>query len=121
MDTPPLKRNTKRISPAITHYTFIETPVGLLLIAGANEIVMLNNFPTGSQAMQPWPEWLRDDYMFSNAKQQFTERKRMMAQKLNPGDIFPEITLHAVGGDEIQLPGDLDSPMTIVLFFRGHW
>ncbi|MCH2346571.1 MAG: hypothetical protein MK299_04150 [Pseudomonadales bacterium] len=45
----------------------------------------------------------------------------MMAQKLNPGEIFPEITLHVVGGNEIQLPGDLDSPMTIVLFFRGHW
>ncbi len=72
-DARPLKRKTKRISPAITHYTFIETPVGLLLIAGANEIVMLNNFPTGSNAMQPWPEWLRDDGMFSNAKQQITE------------------------------------------------
>ena len=72
-DKRPLKRKTKRISPAIKHYTFVETPVGRLLIAGAREIVMLNNFPTGSQAMQPWPEWLRDDNMFSNAKQQFTE------------------------------------------------
>ena len=72
-DKRPLKRKTKRISPAIKHYTFVETPVGPLLIAGASEIVMLNNFPTGSQAMQPWLEWLRDDNMFSNAKQQFTE------------------------------------------------
>ena len=72
-DKRPLKRKTKRISPAIRHYTFVETPVGRLLIAGAREIVMLSNFPTGSQAMQPWPEWLRDDNMFSNAKQQFTE------------------------------------------------
>jgi len=72
-DKRPLKRKTKRISPAIKHYTFLETPVGRLLIAGASEIVMLNNFPTGSQAMLPWPEWLRDDNMFSNAKQQLTE------------------------------------------------
>ena len=44
MDTPPLKRNTKRISPAITHYTFLETPVGRLMIAGAGEVVMLINY-----------------------------------------------------------------------------
>ncbi len=44
-----------------------------------------------------------------------------MAQKLSSGEIFPEITLHAVGGGEIQLPEDFDLPMTIVLFFRGHW
>ncbi|MDA1369661.1 MAG: hypothetical protein O2971_02725 [Proteobacteria bacterium] len=44
-----------------------------------------------------------------------------MAEKLNPGEVFPELTLQVVGGGEIALPGDLDSPMTIVLFFRGHW
>jgi len=73
MDTPPLKRNTKRILPAITHYTFLETPVGRLMIAGASEVVMLINFPTGSQALQPRPEWRRDDAMFGDAKRQLTE------------------------------------------------
>ncbi|MDD9902479.1 MAG: methylated-DNA--[protein]-cysteine S-methyltransferase [Rhodospirillaceae bacterium] len=73
MDTPPLKRNTKRISSAITHYTFQETPVGRLMIAGAGEVVVLINFPTGSQALQPRPEWQRDDAMFGDAKRQLTE------------------------------------------------
>lgn len=72
-DTPPLKRNTKRISPAITHYTFLETPVGRLMIAGANDIVMLINFPTGSQALQPRTDWVRDDGMFGEAKRQLAE------------------------------------------------
>ena len=72
-DTPPLKRNTKRISPAITHYTFLETPVGRLMIAGAGDIVMLINFPTGSQALRPRPDWVREDGMFAEAKRQLTE------------------------------------------------
>ncbi|NKB55407.1 MAG: methylated-DNA--[protein]-cysteine S-methyltransferase [Alphaproteobacteria bacterium] len=73
MDEPPLKRNTKRVSSAITHYTYQESPVGPLLIAGAGEVVMLINFPTGSQAQQPRPDWVRDDAMFAEAKVQLTE------------------------------------------------
>ena len=44
-----------------------------------------------------------------------------MADKLNPGDSFPEITLTTISGSSIQLPADLDTPFTIVLFYRGHW
>ncbi len=41
--------------------------------------------------------------------------------KLNPGDIFPDMRLQLVGGGSLSLPGDITSPMTVVLFFRGHW
>lgn len=44
-----------------------------------------------------------------------------MADKLNTGDSFPEITLTTTSGSSIQLPADLDTPFTIVLFYRGHW
>ena len=44
-----------------------------------------------------------------------------MADKLNPGDSFPEITLTTTSGSSIQLPAALDTPFTIVLFYRGHW
>ena len=44
-----------------------------------------------------------------------------MAEKLNPGDSFPEITLNTSNGDIIQLPADLQTPYTVVLFYRGHW
>jgi methylated-DNA-[protein]-cysteine S-methyltransferase len=71
-DAPP-KRNTKRVSAAIMHYTFLETPVGRLLIAGADDVLMLINFPTGSQALKPRPEWRRDDAMFAEAKRQLRE------------------------------------------------
>ncbi len=41
--------------------------------------------------------------------------------RLNPGDLFPALSLNTVGGESISLPADLDSPMTVVLFYRGHW
>lgn len=73
MDDAPLKRNTKRVSAAITHYTYLDSPVGSLLIAGAGDVVMLINFPTGSQAQQPRDDWVRDDTMFAEAKTQLRE------------------------------------------------
>jgi peroxiredoxin len=44
-----------------------------------------------------------------------------MPRKLNPGEAFPTLTLAITGGGELNLPADLDSSMTVVLFFRGHW
>lgn len=73
MSNAPLKRNTKRVSAAITHYTYLDSPVGRLLIAGAGEVVMLINFPTGSQAQQPRADWTRDDSMFADARQQLQD------------------------------------------------
>lgn len=61
------------MSAAITHYGFLDCPVGRLLIAGADEVVMLINFPTGSQALKPRSGWARDDAMFAEAKQQLRD------------------------------------------------
>ena len=69
METTP-KRNTKRVAPEITHYTTLDSPVGRLLLAGADEVLMLINFPTGSQALKPDPGWVRDDAMFAEARRQ---------------------------------------------------
>ncbi len=44
-----------------------------------------------------------------------------MTGKLAGGDTFPELNLKIAGGGELKLPQDLESPMTIVLFYRGHW
>lgn len=44
-----------------------------------------------------------------------------MAQKLDAGDSFPEMTLNLVDGGTLQLPADLKSSYSIVLFYRGHW
>ncbi len=44
-----------------------------------------------------------------------------MADKLNPGEVFPDITLKIAGGGEMNIPSELTSPLNIVLFYRGHW
>ena len=44
-----------------------------------------------------------------------------MAEKLNAGDAFPEITLNLLGGGSMTLPTDFDANYNIVLFYRGHW
>ena len=41
--------------------------------------------------------------------------------KLGPGDPFPTLKLQLMDGSSRQLPGDLETPFTIVLFYRGHW
>ena len=44
-----------------------------------------------------------------------------MAEKLDLGDTFPDVTLNYLDGGSVTLPGDLESPYTFVLFYRGHW
>ena len=44
-----------------------------------------------------------------------------MNQKLDPGNLFPDLSLSLVGGETMNLPGDLSNPMTLALFYRGHW
>jgi hypothetical protein len=45
----------------------------------------------------------------------------VMVEKLTTGDMFPELLLNIVGGDSLKLPAGLDAPMTLALFYRGHW
>jgi hypothetical protein len=45
----------------------------------------------------------------------------MMVEKLGTGDVFPFLSLKIAGGGEINLPEGLDTPLTVVLFYRGHW
>ena len=44
-----------------------------------------------------------------------------MAQKLGPGDRFPDMTLRLTGGSAVRLPDDLSSEYNVILFYRGHW
>lgn len=41
--------------------------------------------------------------------------------RLTNGQPFPAITATAVGGDTINLPGDLAGSFGVVLFYRGNW
>jgi peroxiredoxin len=40
---------------------------------------------------------------------------------LHNGDVFPHITIEAVGGGTIALPGDLAGSFGVVLLYRGSW
>jgi hypothetical protein len=44
-----------------------------------------------------------------------------MADKLNSGDPFPNMTLDLVDGGRLELPGGLDARYKVILFYRGHW
>lgn len=44
-----------------------------------------------------------------------------MADKLGTGDQFPMLSLTLTDGSTMTLPDDLDSPLTVVLVYRGHW
>ena len=40
---------------------------------------------------------------------------------LRNGDTFPSLTIDAVGGGTISLPGDLAGSFGVVLIYRGAW
>ena len=44
-----------------------------------------------------------------------------MSAMLTSGDRFPAMTLSVAGGGELELPGDFEMPLNIMLFYRGHW
>ncbi len=44
-----------------------------------------------------------------------------MTTMLTSGDQFPDIVLTTVTEEQLQLPADLETPYTVVLFYRGHW
>jgi len=47
--------------------------------------------------------------------------KHCMSDFLSSGDTFPSISLNLAGGGSFSFPQDLETPMTIALFYRGHW
>jgi peroxiredoxin len=44
-----------------------------------------------------------------------------MTAILGPGDSFPAMSLNLAGGGTVDLPGDLKSNYSVILFYRGHW
>ena len=52
---------------------------------------------------------------------QHETRSNRVAEKLDVGDQFPSMTLQLVDGGEMNIPNDLQSDYTVVLFYRGDW
>ncbi len=44
-----------------------------------------------------------------------------MGSKLGGGESFPNLSLALVGGGNLELPADLKTRYSVILFYRGHW
>ncbi|KQO57033.1 MULTISPECIES: methylated-DNA--[protein]-cysteine S-methyltransferase [unclassified Methylobacterium] len=55
-----------------TRYTFLDTPIGALLLAGADECLRCIGFPTGKGAVTPRADWHQDDAAFAEARRQLS-------------------------------------------------
>lgn len=54
-------------------YTWKETPVGKILLAGDEDGLKIIGFPTGKGKVAPKPEWHRDDGYFKDVARQLEE------------------------------------------------
>ena len=54
------------------YYTFLETPIGDLLLAGDEQGLSLIGFPEGSMRREPEPDWVCSEGLFSAAREQLT-------------------------------------------------
>lgn len=53
-----------------TFYSYYDSPVGKLLLAGDESALTLISFPGGKAARQPAPDWLRRNELFKTVKHQ---------------------------------------------------
>ncbi len=52
------------------HYTYLDSPIGALLLAGDETALHYLSFPGGHKAFPPKAGWLRDDACLAEAKRQ---------------------------------------------------
>ena len=62
----------KFISESITYYGYMDSPLGLLMLAGCVQGLRRVNFPQGSQAQKPLPHWKSSQNMFVQAREQLS-------------------------------------------------
>lgn len=55
-----------------TFFSYYDSPVGKLLLAGDEHALTLISFPGGKAARQPAPDWLRRNELFTVLKQQLS-------------------------------------------------
>jgi len=82
-------------------YTYLDSPVGRLFLAGTKQTLEVISFPGGSKARTPLPEWERDDAAFDAAKRQLLEyfdgaRKRFDLPLVPHGTPFQRRVLDAL-------------------------
>ena len=72
-------RDLKKTPNHITHYDYLGTPIGDMLIAGCQDYLRFVSFPKspkgsiGHTPVKPLAHWQRDGKMFAQAKQELSE------------------------------------------------
>ena len=61
----------KKKKPHSTYYTFLESPVGKLLLVADDRGLKLINFQDGRHPQEPDPEWMEDRRPFKDVIRQF--------------------------------------------------
>ena len=82
-------------------YTYMDSPVGQLLLAGEGEILNYLSFPTGKMAIKPAPDWTFYRPAFKQARQQieayFAGQRKQFDLALAPhGTVFQMQVLAAL-------------------------
>ena len=54
-------------------YSYLDSPIGRLLLAGDGETLQFIRFPSGALGAGPEPQWRREDAPFETAARQLTE------------------------------------------------
>ncbi|MFN3236956.1 MAG: methylated-DNA--[protein]-cysteine S-methyltransferase [Pseudomonadales bacterium] len=54
-------------------YTFLQSPIGPLLLAGSETALEFIGFPEGKGKIEPGPEWIKTEDVFKSAIGQLTE------------------------------------------------
>jgi methylated-DNA-[protein]-cysteine S-methyltransferase len=83
-------------------YTYLDTPIGTLLLAGEDRLGRVS-FPEGNMAFAPDAGWQRDDSAFAEARQQLTEyfmgtRREFTVELDVRGTSFQKRVLEALRG-----------------------
>lgn len=76
-----------------TFYSYMDSPIGRLLLAGDGEALQVIGFPEGRMARQPQPDWMRRNGVFTEARKQllayFAGELQQFTLKLAPrGTVF---------------------------------
>ena len=72
-------RDLKKASKSITHYDYLKTPIGSLLLAGCDTYLRFISFPEAQDGheshtpREPLPAWQQDSTKFTQARQELTE------------------------------------------------
>jgi methylated-DNA-[protein]-cysteine S-methyltransferase len=54
-------------------YSYLDTPIGQLLLAGTKDALELVSFPSGSRAREPDPDWEHNARVFDSARRELDE------------------------------------------------